>query len=206
MIKERLESPGGRGKSPHPQTSKKSRRLDVVAVITDSVLCWVGEFHSRKFANDLDEFIGLDTGLHGCGWLIVLVAIFFAEPAFICFLYRNFSCLILPCFSLIFCHFLWALVQDPYQSVVAQSVCISEQWLNNLQTNPFHLFEQLNSFAMPTPILPAKHIVFNMLTTWKCHHQCQNNTSQSIQRNSWCSVWLHKCIHSYETYRLHLFL
>ena len=30
-------------------------------------------------------------------------------------------------------------MQDPYQSVVAQSVCISEQWLNNLQTNPFPL-------------------------------------------------------------------
>lgn len=47
--KKRLESLGGSGKSPHPQTTKKSRRLDLVptvAVITDSVLCWVGEFRS----------------------------------------------------------------------------------------------------------------------------------------------------------------
>ena len=89
--KKRLESLGGSGKSPHLQTTKKSRRLDLVttvAVITDSVLCWVGVFRSCKFANDLDEFIGLDTGLHGCGWLIVLVATFFPEPDFICFLYR----------------------------------------------------------------------------------------------------------------------
>jgi hypothetical protein len=52
-----------------------------------------------------------------------------------------------------------------------------------------HLFEQSNSFAMqPTPILPTKHIVFNMLTTWNAINQCQNSASQSIQRNSWCSV------------------
>jgi len=69
---------------------------------------FVGEFHFCKFPHDLAEFIGLDTGLHGCGRILVLIEIHFPEPDSICCVCIDFLLFFLVAFSLLFCLFVCA--------------------------------------------------------------------------------------------------
>ena len=107
--KKRLESLGGSGKSPHLQTTKKSRRLDLVttvAVITDSVLCWVGGSALASLLMILMNSLASILGCTVAGGLLFSLQRF--SQSLISFAFS--IDILLPnldaCFLLIFCHFI----------------------------------------------------------------------------------------------------